>query len=45
MQNRDAFSGYPPLVNFLFLALVLGGYDDFHASCEPLHFIGWSIGL
>jgi len=24
MQNRDAFSGYPPLVNFLFLALVLG---------------------
>lgn len=25
MQNRDAFSGYHPLVNFLFLALVLGG--------------------
>lgn len=25
MQNRDAFSGYHPLVNFLFFALVLGG--------------------
>lgn len=24
MQNRDAFSGYHPLVNFLFFALVLG---------------------
>ena len=25
MQNKDAFSGYHPLVNFLFFALVLGG--------------------
>lgn len=25
MQHRDAFSGYHPLVNFLFFALVLGG--------------------
>lgn len=25
MQNRDAFSGYHPLINFLFFALVLGG--------------------
>ena len=24
MQNKDAFSGYHPLVNFLFFALVLG---------------------
>ncbi len=25
MQNKDTFSGYHPLVNFLFFALVLGG--------------------
>lgn len=25
MQNKDAFSGYHPLVNFLFFALALGG--------------------
>lgn len=34
MRNRDAFSGYHPLVNFLFFALVLGfGMCFMHPVC------------